>query len=45
MKFFNKKTYNLHITKDDALDPEELRKERPEIAEIIEGAKERRKSA
>ena len=29
----------------DALDPEELRKERPEIAEIIEGAKERRQSA
>ena len=29
----------------DALDPEELRKERPEIAEIIEGAKARRQSA
>jgi hypoxanthine phosphoribosyltransferase len=29
----------------DALDPEELRKERPEIAAIIESAKERRQSA
>ena len=29
----------------DALDSDELRRERPEIAEIIEGAKERRKSA
>lgn len=29
----------------DALDPDELHKERPEIAKIIEGAKERRQSA
>ncbi len=29
----------------DALDPDELRVERPEIAKIIEGAKERRQSA
>jgi hypoxanthine phosphoribosyltransferase len=29
----------------DALDPEELRKERPQIAQIIEGARERRQSA